>query len=376
MRTKLLFVISNETYGGGENIFEQIIKRLDKDVFDIYTACGPASEFINAVSGYSKIELLKQRSQLDPRNIFDLVRIIKKYKIDVVNSQGPRADFYARTASKLAGVKKMYSTVATPPEVFDVNAVKKFVYVHLNKFTEDYTDNIFVPTNALKSFLISKHGLSQDKVVRISNGVDLKEFISKQDKHDEIRKEFGLSNETVVIGTICRLVWQKGLPDLLNAVKIISCAYPGKDIRYLLVGDGPYRAKLEQQARELNITDKIVFAGFRKDISSMLSAIDIYVLPSLSEGQPIGIIEAMAAGKPIVATAIEGIQDIIKNGETGLLVPVYDPENLSKTIISLVSDKQKAITLASNARKEAESSYDIEKIVAQYSSFYDINRSA
>jgi glycosyltransferase involved in cell wall biosynthesis len=173
----------------------------------------------------------------------------------------------------------------------------------------------------------------------------------------------------VVIGTIARLVWYKGLEDLLKAAALIVRRYPSA--RFLVVGDGPLRQALEEKARALRLNGTVRFLGAVPNASSLLPHFDIFVLSSLWEGMSNSLLEAMAAGKPVVATDVGGSPEVVIDGKTGFLVPPKDPEALASAILHLLADRELARNLGEAGRIRVESEFTLEIMVARLEELYD-----
>lgn len=364
----LLYVIDNMEFGGGERVFLQLASAL-RDHFKVFVAASPGGRFEEGLSGLG-IRLIpvdmRQRPSFKP--ISELVRIIKEKKITLVHSQGGRADFFARVAGKMARVPYIVSTVAMPVEGYDVGRWRKAVYNFLDRLTERYVDRFIVVSEVLKETLIKGHKIPPHKVVRIYNGIEIGQY-----RHDatyaDLRKEWGVPSHVPLIGAIGRLVWQKGLTHLLQAMPLVFQEYP--DTRLILVGDGPLQEDLRDQVRDLGIEASVFFVGFRIDIPAVLAALDLLVVPSVLEGFPMTTLEAMAMAKPIVATDINGIREEIHNGKTGILIPPADPQALAEGIKQMLKDRTQAKNLGTEARKHVEEMFDIKQQVALHEEVYE-----
>jgi glycosyltransferase involved in cell wall biosynthesis len=368
---KILFVIENIYFGGGERAFAQIINGLNREKFDLYVACANDKEFIERIRGAAKVFTFNFRRGSIFYNVNKLAKIIREEKIQIVHSQGGRADFFARVSVKKAKVAKSVSTVATPVEGYDVGLLKKLCYIFMDRLSELFVYRFIVVSEALKTHLIKKHGIRTERIVKISNGVELSEYRENSSAREKIRLEFKLNADTLLVGFVGRLVWQKGIGYFIQAVKEIEKSNLSKDIMYFIVGEGGLRGRLENEVIELGLEDKVIFSGFRKDIKEILSAFDIFVLPSLKEGQPIVLLEAMAIGLPIVATNIDGVKEMLVDGETGMLVKPRDYVALAKAILSLAQDKEKASRLSSHAKKLCEDNFNIDSAILQHAYIYE-----
>jgi glycosyltransferase involved in cell wall biosynthesis len=204
-------------------------------------------------------------------------------------------------------------------------------------------------------------GYFHPKRVRIiANGV----AITPEDPavRARVRSEFRLGDEPVLLAT-SRLHPTKGHRDLLAAVAQLRQTSPR--VRLLLVGDGVERPHLEEQARGLGLGDAVRFTGFRDDVTALLQAADLFVLPSLREGMPNAALEAMAAGLPIVACAVDGVPEAVADGETGLLVPPGSPDALADALGRLLADRARAERLGRAGRDRARERFALDRVLAE-----------
>jgi glycosyltransferase involved in cell wall biosynthesis len=237
----------------------------------------------------------------------------------------------------------------------------------MDQISERYVDRFIVVSESLRKTLTEGRGIPGERVVRIYNGIELDQFHPDL-KRSNLRKQWGITTEAPIIGAIGRLVWQKGFEYLIEAMPEILQDIP--QAKLLLVGKGPLRPNLEALARELNISDRIIFTGFRSDIRELLSAIDILVVPSLLEGFPMITLEAMAMEKPIVTTQIEGIVEQISDSKEGILVPPKDTRALGSSILRLVKDRELGNRLGAAARSKIERYFSIDKMVKETEKVY------
>jgi glycosyltransferase involved in cell wall biosynthesis len=366
-------VIDNIEFGGGERVFAQIINRLPRDRYKVIVACLPGGIFEEQIKEYgARLEPLDLRKRFNPKIVLRLAGLMKREKIDIVHSQGGRADFFARITAKLMKVPVMVSTIAMPIEGYDVNRIKKSIYIFLDRFSERFVDRFMVVSESLRKTLIERHRVHPEKVTTIYNGIEVDEYSidgkGVGNQASEHKKEFGLENDVPIIGAIGRLVWQKGLEYLLEAIPEIIKKFPR--IKFLIVGEGSLRESLEMKSERLKIKENIIFTGFRKDIKTILASIDILAMPSLQEGLPMILLEAMAMAKPIVATHIDGISELLDNGRTGALAPARDSRALAAAIIDLLSHGDKASQMGLAARKAVEEKFSVETMVEKVANVY------
>jgi glycosyltransferase involved in cell wall biosynthesis len=376
MRLNLLFVIDNLQFGGGERVFAQIIKGLPPEKYKIFLASCPGKQFHQAIeTRWFQFFPTDFSKRLNFSLISRLLKIIKKHEINIVHGQGARAEFHARIASWLAGKSKYVSTIAMPVEGFDVGPVRKKIYTLFDRFSEKFVDRFLVVSDVLRDKMIRGHGIPAEKVIKIYNGIEIDHYTpqGQNGSRERIRNEFNIGRDTLFIGAIGRLVWQKGFEHLVQAMQEVLKEIPPTKV--LIVGEGPLRNDLEGLARKLKIERDIIFAGFRKDVEGILSAIDVLVVPSLLEGFPMITLEGMAVAKPIIATRIDGIKEQIVDAESGILIPPGDPDAIAEAILRLNADKELAQSLGLEGRRRVEKEFTVERMVSEtekvYQSLYE-----
>jgi glycosyltransferase involved in cell wall biosynthesis len=361
-QNKLLYVIDNLEFGGGERVFLQLAAGL-KDRFQIFVAASSGGEFERRLReleiDFSPVDMSRRFSLRPIRKIIDIIRA---KEIDLLHSQGARADFFARVAGRTAGVQHIVCTVAMPAEGFEVGPFRKKLYRFMDSFTERYVDRFIVVSDSLQRTLVQDRKLAPRSVVRIYNGIELDNY-QPEATENNLRTEWGFSQNADLIGGIGRMVWQKGFAYFIQAIPQILINLP--QAKFVLVGEGPLRYELDRLAKKLDVQDKIIFPGFRSDIQKILSTIDVIVVPSLLEGFPMLTLEAMAMAKPIVATQINGITEQISDGREGILVPPKDPEALAAAVLRIVSDRELSSSLAEAARLKVEEYFSIQKMVGE-----------
>ena len=201
------------------------------------------------------------------------------------------------------------------------------------------------------------------KVEIIRNAVDVHRFPQKSD--GALRTEFGGARARPIVLALARLDAQKGLFDLLEAAALVT------EANFVIAGEGKERKRLEERARTLAVDGRVNFLGHREDVPELLAACDLFVLPSLYEGFPLSVLEAMAAGRPVVATAIGGTEEAVINGETGLLVPPHDPQSLAAAIRTLLPDPPLRRRLGLAGRERALREFAAEKMVREVTNLYE-----
>jgi glycosyltransferase involved in cell wall biosynthesis len=364
VKVKLLYVIGNIEFGGGERGFAQIINGLPAEKYEVFLASQPSEEFYRSIHNTEVHFIpLTFSKRTNPSLMPSIAKIIKRNSIDIVHGQGARAEFYARLANRLACRSNYLSTIQMPVEGFDVFWPKKLIYILLDRMSERFVDRFIVVSRALEEQLVKKHGISSDKISLVYNGVELDKFNRRKQKKTCLRKEFNIPPDSPLIGTVGRMVWQKGFEYLIRAAPMVLQSFP--QTRFLMVGDGHLKNDLIDLASSLQIRDSFIFTGFLHDVYQILSELDVFVLPSLREGYPLIILEAMATSKPIISTAIDGITEQIEDGVNGILVPPKDSESLASAIINLLRDPSLSKRLGRKARERVTEQFSVEKMVAE-----------
>jgi glycosyltransferase involved in cell wall biosynthesis len=290
-----------------------------------------------------------------------LVSFLKQNRIDLIHAHGARVNFWGSFASLLTGVP----IISTEHNIdlwrdnnYFLNSIDGLP-ARINKVRVGVSDAV---CNMLKN-----KGVNQEKIVCIENGIDVERFNISVDIAAK-RLEFGIRDGTKIIGTVGRLVEQKGHKYLLDAFKVMEDGFP--DMKLLIVGDGPLMKTLKEQVSNLGLEGKVIFTGLRTDISELLAIMNIFVLPSITEGLPLVLLEAMAAGKPVVASAVSGIPYVIDDAVDGLLAGPTNFYELSEKMLMLIKNERLASELSQKAREKALSKYNAKGMIKKYENLY------
>jgi len=294
----------------------------------------------------------------------ELYKIMRQRNIHVVHTREYRASLYGRIAARLAKVPCIISSFhLTYPEK---SRSRRLTRRLVNNLASLFTDKIVAVSEAVRRDILQYEKIPEEKVCVIYNGIDKKDFTTIDGKY--IRQELRIPLGATVIGTVGRLVSQKGHKYLLAAFALIKNEFPGA--RLLLVGEGSRMDELKNYAKGLSVDKEVIFAGLRSDIPQMLSAMDIFVFPSLWEGLGNALLEAMAAGKPVIATNIPPIREVINSEQAGILVPPADPAAIASAVRLLLQDRALAASLGKTSQERAFSSFGIDRTVTMYLDLY------
>ena len=360
----VMFVVPCFGFGGLEQVVISILKALDRSRFNpsFCSLIDPEPALYGEIEKLGlPCHVLDKGEGVNLALPFRLSRDFRSEKIQLVNSHDIGATLYAAPAARLAGVRHVVHT-----EHSQILAKSKFPGVYGWLLRNMVAHSITVSSD-LENHLIGEFGVGPGRVTTIPNGIDASIFSGERNT-EGLRNELGIGENDTVIGSIGRLTPQKGVEYLLEAFEIVHKRNP--ETRLVLVGDGELKEDLAGLALDLGILDSVLLTGNRRDIPHLLALFDILALASLWEGQPITIMEAMAAGKPIVATDAGGNAEILDHGRNGRIVPVKDPAALAESIHILLSDRQAAGMLGGNARDYAERKLSSSAMVERYEAVY------
>jgi len=332
-RVSLLFALTSPVRGGVEEVVLALARRLDPGEFRLALAA-PApllDAFAPDLAGVP-IETLAVEAESWRRRdeVGKLSAFIERFRPDIVNAHLFRSTAVAAPLARWHGARVVETYHGR--EGWRRGLIGGFL---ADRLVSRFVDRVIAVSEAARAFLISGKGYDARKIVVVPNGRDLSVFRPGAGGA-AVRKELGIDRVTPLVGVVGRLEEQKGHAYLLDAWPSVLAEFP--DARLLLVGEGGLRGALEQRARRLGIAPSVLFAGFRADVPRVLDALDVLALPSLYEGMPLTVIEASAMAKPVVATAVDGTPEVIREGRTGRLVPPRDPGALSRALRSVLRD--------------------------------------
>jgi len=360
---KVIHLVQDLKIGGLERVIAEILYSCDKKLFQMSVWCissgGDIADELKK-KGY-EVKILGINSYYNPFNILKLAFLLKKHNPHIIHTHGYFAGTIGRLAGILAGVKNIFHHVHSHYTNF-----KKRNHL-IEKILSYKTKKIICCSNAVSEFIQKKERIKLEKISVIYNGVTVPKILSEQ--INQINKEFFLIDSQKIIVTVASLTPNKGHSILIEAIPNIISEY--NNVKFLFVGDGPCKKNLIEKAVFLKIIDRIVFTGVRRDVYAILSIADIFVLPTIErEGLGISIIEAMSLGKPVVASKVGGILEVVVDGVNGLLVPPQNVKELYKAIITLLKDDKKCIEFGKAGYKEYEKKFKAEKMAEKIKEIY------
>lgn len=295
---------------------------------------------------------------------FKLVSIIRRSHAEIVQTFHTASDLIGPLASFLSR-----GGIITISSRRDLGYTKAPKHVLAQRLVNSLVDRILSNSIEVQEQVFRKEGVSSSRATIIYNGIETQAYSNIWQEHPDAFAKLGRGAANgFYIGTVANLRMVKGIQVLLRAAKILEKKHPS--MFFLVAGDGVDRKRLEALAEEYEVSAKVSFVGWLEDVPNFLSSLDIYVQPSLTEGFSNSILEAMAAGLPVIATAVGGNKEIISHQKDGLLVEPDDSEAIARSIEFLYDDQQKRIEIAKAGRTKVFISYTLSYMLDQYESFY------
>ena len=365
-KINILHIYQNSKIGGVQRQLLSLIREYDKELFNPIVCCfGPKEELGKEIE---KLNLdfialnINRYHKFSPAIMIKLYQLMKKRNIHIVRTHKYRAGLYGRIAAFFARIPVVITSIHGNYRK-DLRLERKIA----NRTLSRVTDRIVAVSESIKEDIIKYDKIEPSRVIVIHNGVDISKF-NPEGKFHDIRKEFVIAGSDVVMGFVGRLVPAKGLEYLIDAFSLLEKEM--KNIKLLIVGQGSLLDGLRNRAQKYGINGSVIFTGKRHDIPDIVSGIDIFVMPSLAEGLPNSLLEAMAMCKPIIATSVGGIPEIIKNEINGLLVPPKNAESLVTAIKTLLTNRHLAAKIGQKARNYVEKNLSIQVTARKWESLY------
>ena len=383
---RILLIVNGTDFGGTEVTVSRIAVTLRKRGHDVCVLSlkrlGPVGKQIaQAGIAVSSLEMNESVALRDlVRGTAVLGQWLRRQDVDVIHSFLPRASVMSRIANRLSGARRPHIANEESTDFRRPRLVRM-----LNRMTARWSERIVTVSAAVRDVLASRDGLPSQKIVVVPIGVDLDAI--DQQRETDIRTGLKLAPSTAVLCAIGRLTRVKGHVYLIRALARLASEVA--DVHLVLVGDGPEDRRLRSEANAQGVESRVRFLGSRADAVGIMKGADVFVLPSLQEGLPVVLLEAMACSLPIVASNVGGVGELIQHGETGLLVAPAEMWNrraslreepplsadegvaaLTRAVSALLRDRRQARLLGGNARRLVESSHTIEQQVASLEQLY------
>jgi glycosyltransferase involved in cell wall biosynthesis len=297
-----------------------------------------------------------------------LVRTFQHWRPDIVHTHTAKAGTLGRLAARLTGVPAVVHT-------FHGHVLRGYfprpveeLFRMVERGMALLTDRIVTLSPSLRSDLIGMKIAAASKIEVIPLGIDFSQLVERERRRGYLRQVLGIENPYPIIGTVGRLVSIKNHTMFLRAAR--SMVNSGIQASFVIVGDGELRPSLEAQARSMDLAGRIFFLGWREEMSAIYLDLDIFALTSNNEGTPLSLIEAMAAGLPVVATAVGGVPDVVTDQRNGFLVPADDSAALAETWRTILKDPERSKQIGEQARLDAVRRFGLERMLEQTRELY------
>ena len=380
---RVLLVLPNLYIGGSQESVRTLARHLATQgcmpvVCALFDGGPLMNDLLRQGTPVEVLSLARHRFVDFPRFVADMARIwravgnvIKKYDINVVQTYVLGIQhFLVLAVARVLGVPVVVLNFRNERFLPAGQEGRLRIQFHrlAYRLARHWASDYVAVSSQVQRALTRCLGLSDEDVTVICNGVDVDRYRQSGDR-DGMREQLGLDHCAILLTTIATLKAQKGHRYLIEAANVVVRREP--KVHFLLAGDGELRLELEAQAKTCGLSDNVHFLGNRRDVVEILNASDIFVLPSLWEGLSMALLEAMAAAKPIVATNVSGTDEVMVDGETGLLVPPGDSGLLARAIDELISDPNRARAMGKAAQQRVKQRFSTETQASQYLALYD-----
>ncbi|AKT36021.1 glycosyltransferase [Chondromyces crocatus] len=353
--------------GGLERVVLRLLERTPRDRFQpVVCALEEPGALASELDRLGvPLTVIRRRPGLDPRLPVLLSRWMARERIDLVHTHNPNPHFYGALAAAMTRATRARSTPRLVHTKHGRNTPGAARKVLVNRLASSLTDRVVAVSEDARRVAIEVEGVTPSRVVTILNGVDTEEF--RPGDPTVARSRLGLPHEGYHIGCVARLSPEKDHATLLSAFAALHARRP--DAHLTLIGDGPERHALEAQTASLGVGHAVTFAGMRSDIAESLPAFDVFALASRTEGISLTLAEAAACGLPIVATRVGGNPEIVRDQQTGLLVPAADPAALTAALDAIATHTDRA-ALGHRGRAWVAERFSAERMASAYTSLY------
>lgn len=370
---RIAYVLATDVRAGVEEHVLSLVEQLDRDKFEVFVVAPP-----RLVEAFGKdladldVTVLPLRilGLTDVKNRLHFWRFLRTHKIDIVNTHMFLA---SRKFTPVAVMARVPTRIETSHGVEKWRLNKGWIGRHsfvVDRWFAKMQTTILAVSHGCKRGLIDIKGIRPEKIVVVQNGRSVSAFDPRRssDARQRLRKRYGIGKDEFIFGVMARLEPQKGHEYLLEAVSMIADRQQG--FRVLLVGDGDRREELQSMATRLGIGNRVIFAGFQSDVVGHYAAMDVKVLPSLYEGLPLCLIEAMAMEKPVIATEVDGTPEVVQDSVSGLLVPPKNAGALSDAIEYALDHRAEVLAMGRQGRKWVTEKFSLARQVKETEELY------
>ncbi len=365
MKTNVVHLVEKLGIGGLEKVVATLASNLNKEKYNVSVWCLRKGGFFadKLIEEGIDVKILGISTSRNPIAIYKLYKLLKRHKIDLIHTHAYSAGTIGRISAFLAGVSVI---ISHNHSVYDYY----HKYFRLVEWALSHiTDRIICISDRVRKSTNRTQGISAEKLITIHNGINSIGPVQKK-AITKLKKELRIPPGHTVISTITHMEEHKGVSYLIQSASRICKSR--ENLIFLLVGEGAQEEELKELCVSLKIEENVVFTGERSDIPEILSLTDIFVLPSVREGLSLSILEAMASGKPVIATSVGGIPEVVSDGVSGILVRPKNPYALHDAIVELLDDKVKQRLMGFNGKRIFEERFNSGTMVDRIEKSYDL----
>lgn len=354
--------------GGVSEYLKMYFKYSDREIYDNELLC--SESYLNEIEEYEKLgvypNIINMNRDInilqDFKSLINVYSKIKEIKPDIIYCHSSKAGFIGRIPAVLLGIPVIYNAHGWAFNM-RTHKIKRIIYAFIEKTLAIFSTKIIAISEDEYNSALSWKICSSKKLVLIKNCIDIRNSKVEISK-EEILNELNLNKNDLIIGMVGRVSEQKGPKTFVKIAKKISKIY--KNVHFLYIGDGELRDEIEELIASENLQDKVTITGWKKKVLNYINVFDIALLTSNWEGFGLVILEYMLMKKPVIASNVGGIKNIIKNNETGILVPTGDVDKFSNEIIRLIKNKKLVKYISSNGEYYVKNNHDIVKLVLEH----------
>jgi glycosyltransferase involved in cell wall biosynthesis len=365
----VLHLLSTLKRGGTELALLRLLPRMDPAAWSFRVAWlhgpGDLAPAFEQAAGAEPL-CLNLGFKADLRVLPRLVDLVRREGIDLIQTHMDLADYYGAAAARLTG-RHLVSIRQNADEFRTRRTWKRPPFLALEHLSYAAADAVVAVSEGLVDFLAKAEGLPRHKTIVVPNGVD-ETLAARAPEQAAARRALGLEAPGPILGTVGRLAEQKGQLYLLQAFPAVL--RERSEARLVLAGEGPERPRLEEEARRLGIDGRTIFLGHRDDIPTVLAALDLFAFPSLWEGMPMALLEAMLLERPVVAARGVGVDEVVTDGVHGLLVEPRDAAGTARALLRLLRDPGEAARLGEAARRRVLDRYSLGRVANEFDRLY------
>ncbi len=360
----IAFLVHTYGFGGLENMVTNLVNHLDPNRFEsTIISFAPLQPLDNRVDlSRTQVISLNKKGGNNPVLIYKIYQLLKRIRADIVQTHNWGTAVEGIIGAKIARIQGIVHAERGTIEDKERN-------VKLQRFLWGFADQVLSVSEGHRKKVTNIVGFPNERMKVIVNGVDTERFFPNPTIKAVIRQKLGLKTNSLCIGTVGSLRFVKNQSLLIKACKAVLSQFD--QVEVLIVGAGPLVSQLKLEVKTLGLSEKIRFVGVQPDIPEILNALDIFVLPSRSEGMPNAVLEAMACGVPVISTSVGGVPEVIESEKNGILIASEDEQHLVQVLKELVQNHKKRFSLGIEGRKRVESYFSLKKMVAEYEILYE-----